>query len=298
VSAFSGRGPDGGAERVGALSEGEADDGAGPVKALSRRLGVFAKTFRRAAADEVAGEVRQAGYALGHWNFAAVGLPTLAGGVADAVFVDVRKAFDAVGVGIPSMSATFNVIGADVERRALEIRQAVGLIRRAGVLGAEVVTLCTGTRDVGDMWRAHPGNASDAAWHELREALDVLMEAALDGGVVLGIEPEPGNVVRDAAAAGRLLVELGDGAPVGIVFDPANLLSSETSGRRQGAILTEAVDVLGPRTVGVQLKGFEVMDYDLVFRLLERVPPVPLIVQDVSEGEAAGVRRELLRRYG
>ena len=261
---------------------------------IDQRLGIFARTFRRPTPAEVAAEVARAGYALAHWNFAAIGLPTLADDLPDTAFADVRAAFDAVGIGIPSISATYNVIGPDLERRAAETARAARLIRRArGLLGdLEAVTLCSGTRDPENIWRAHPDNARPEAWHDLRATLDVLLDAASDGGVVLGIEPEPGNVVRDAPTAARLLDELGADAPVGIIFDPANLLSPETMSQ-QAEILTEAVDLLGPRIVGVQLKDFDVMDYQLVFRLLERIAPVPLIVQDVTEAGAGQVRRDL-----
>jgi sugar phosphate isomerase/epimerase len=266
---------------------------------IDQRLGIFARTFRRPTPAEVAAEVARAGYALAHWNFAAIGLPTLADDLPDTAFADVRAAFDAVEIEIPSISATYNVIGPDTERRSAETTRAARLIRRArGLLGdLEAVTLCSGTRDPENIWRAHPGNAKPEAWHDLRATLDVLMDAASDGGVVLGIEPEPGNVVRDAPTAARLLDELGDDAPVGIIFDPANLLSPETMGQ-QARILTEAVDLLGPRIIGVQLKDFDVMDYQLVFQLLERLAPVPLIVQDVTEAEAGHVRRDLSRRHG
>ena len=107
----------------------------------------------------------------------------------------------------------------------------------------------------------------------------------------LGIEPEPGNVVRDARTAARLLDELGHDAPVGIVLDPANLLSPETVSR-QSEILAEAVDLLGPSVVGIQAKdvaasgsaaaGAGLLDYPGVFRQLARLAPVPLIVQDAA----------------
>jgi sugar phosphate isomerase/epimerase len=265
---------------------------------IEQRLGIFARTFRRPAPTEVAAELARAGYALAHWNFAAIGLPTLAGDLPDAAFTDVRAAFDAVEIGMPSISATYNVIGLDTERRVAETALAARLIRRARtLLGVEAVTLCTGTRDPEDIWRAHPDNAKPEAWRDLRATLDVLMDAASDGGVLLGIEPEPGNVVGDAPTAVRLLDELGDDAPVGIIFDAANLLSPETMSR-QAEILTEAVDLLGPRIVGAQLKDFDVLDYELVFQLLKRVAPVPLIIQDVTEADAGTVRRDLVRLHG
>ncbi|HWN32930.1 MAG TPA: sugar phosphate isomerase/epimerase [Pseudonocardia sp.] len=271
---------------------------------LAGRLGIFARTFRRATAAEVCAAVGAAGYPLAHWNFAAIGLPTLADGVAPPVFAEVRAACDAAGLGIPSVSGTFNTIDPDADRRAALTRQAMRLIGLAPLLGAEVVTLCTGTRDPANMWRAHPDNTTAPAWRDLLATLEPLLAAAADAGVLLGVEPEAGNVVRDAPTAARLLTELGTDAPVGIVFDPANLLDPSTA-HRQEDILTEAVDLLGPRIVGVQAKdvvdggysaaGAGAMDYDLVFRLLDRIDPVPVIVQDAVETDAARVRADLLR---
>jgi sugar phosphate isomerase/epimerase len=154
------------------------------------------------------------------------------------------------------------------------------------------------------MWRAHPHNVDEAAWSDLRHTLDRLLEAARDAGVRLGIEPEPGNVVRDAPVAAKLLDQLGDDAPIGIVLDPANLLSPQTI-PRQSQILGQALDLLGNRVVGVQAKdvvssgysaaGAGLMDYPAVFTQLARFAPVPLIVQDADERDAARVRIDLLR---
>jgi sugar phosphate isomerase/epimerase len=273
---------------------------------LAPRLGIFARTFRRDTAAEVAAAVAGAGYALAHWNFAAVGRSTLASDVDDDAFGAVREAFDAAGLGIPSVSATFNAVHPDADLRAVQTARAVRLIGLVPGLGAEVVTLCTGTRDTEDMWRAHPGNADPSAWADLRHSLDPLLEAARDAGVRLGIEPEPANVVRDAPAAARLLDELGPEAPIGIVLDPANLLTPATVDR-QGEILDQAITLLGARILGVQAKdvvasgysaaGAGLMDYPGVFAALAPVAPVPVVVQDATEDDAARVRADLLRWY-
>jgi sugar phosphate isomerase/epimerase len=272
------------------------------VTGFEARLGIFARTFRRSTAAEVAAAVRDAGYALGHWNFAAIGLPTLTEDAAE--FLNVRAAFDDVGITIPSMSATFNLIHPDADFREEHTARAARLISHAGALGADVVTLCTGTRDTENMWRGHPDNTSPEAWHDLRAGLDVLLTAAADANVTLGIEPETGNVIRDATAATRLLDEVGEDAPIGIIFDPANLLSPATI-NRQTEILTDAVGQLGPRIVGVQAKdvvesgysaaGAGSMDFDMVFRLLAQLADVPVIVQDATEDDAARVRTDLVR---
>lgn len=271
---------------------------------FAERLGIFARTFVRDRADEVAAAVADAGYPLAHWNFAAIGLPTLAAAVDESVFLDVRHAFAAVRIGIPSISATYNVIHPQPGVRAQQTAEAVRLIGLAPLLGADVVTLCTGTRDPENMWRAHPDNTSPEAWSDLRHTLDPLLVAAQASGVRLGIEPEPGNVIRDAPTAARLLDQLGDEAPIGIVLDPANLLTPDTVGR-QDEIIGEAVDLLGDRVIGAQAKdvvasgysaaGAGMMDYPAVLAQLDRVGPVPLVVQDASESDAARVRADLIR---
>ena len=128
-------------------------------------------------------------------------------------------------------------------------------------------------------------------------------------GVRLGIEPEPGNVVADAALGRRLLDELGEDARlVGIVLDPANLVP-ESALTRQEEILRQAFSVLGPQTVALHAKdvvtgggyaaaGLGRLDYDLVFELYESLPvPVPVIVQDAVEHDVARTREFLLRRW-
>ncbi|MBM2618611.1 sugar phosphate isomerase/epimerase [Actinoplanes sp. LDG1-06] len=269
---------------------------------MNLSLGIFARTFVRDTPAEVAGAVGAAGYRLAHWNFAAIGLPTLTFDIDR--FGEVHRSFDAAGIGIPSVSGTFNVIHPDVELRERQTAEAVRLIGLVPLLGADVVTLCTGTRDPENMWRAHPGNTDPDAWTDLRKTLDPLLEAAESAGVRLGVEPEPGNVIRDAPTAARLLAELGDDAPVGIVLDPANLLTPQTVSR-QNEILGEAVDLLGDRVVGAQAKdvvtagysaaGAGLMNYPAVLAQLNRIAPVPLIVQDASEADAPRVRADLLR---
>jgi sugar phosphate isomerase/epimerase len=273
---------------------------------LTCRLGIFARTFRRDTPAEVASAVAAAGYALAHWNFAAVGLSTLAADMDDAQFAEVREAFDTAGLRIPSVSGTFNMVHPDTELRARQTEQTVRLIGLVRQLGADVVTLCTGTRDPHNMWQAHPANHDPSAWSDLRRTLDPLLEAARGAGIRLGVEPEHANVVRDAQTAARLLDELGADAPIGIVLDPANLLTPQTI-TRQDEIISAAIDLLGGWIIATHAKdvvasgysaaGAGQMNYPAVFTQLARIAPVPMIVQDAAEDDAARVHDDLLRWY-
>jgi sugar phosphate isomerase/epimerase len=270
-------------------------------------LGIFARTFPRPSADEAATAVSRARFGLVQLNLSAVGLPTLpAPDEHEALdFGAIRRAFEARGIGIWGLSASYNMIHPDPVVREAQTAAAIALIGRAAELGVTAVTLCTGSRDPDDMWHRHPGNGEPAAWHDLRASLDRLLPAAAAAGVRLGIEPEPGNVISDAARAGRLLDELGgDAGRCGIIFDPANLVTVDTAGQ-QADILAEAAGLLAGSIFCVHAKdvvgsgyaaaGTGKLDYGLVFRLLAGMAGrTPLIVQDAAEDDVARVRDFLL----
>lgn len=221
-------------------------------------------------------------------------------------FAGIRSSFEAHGVRIWGLSCTYNLIHPDLAQRADYSARAEWLIGRAPELGARFVTLCSGTRDPDDMWRAHPANSSPEAWAELRSGLDRLLPAAEGAGVRLGIEPEPGNIVADAGGASELLAELGrDARFIGIVLDPANLVTPDTA-FDQDRILRHAFASLGDETVCLHAKdvvatgayaaaGLGKLDYELVFELHAALPvPVPVVIQDSSEADVPRTRQFLL----
>src|SRR5207244_8531966 len=110
------------------LRQGDCAVSAAPR--LSHRLGIFARTFPRETPEEVAAAVKQAGFALAHWNFAALGRPTLAEDIDDETFARVRAAFDSAGVAIPSVSVTYNVVHPDKQLRQPQTAAAADLIGR------------------------------------------------------------------------------------------------------------------------------------------------------------------------
>jgi len=103
-------------------------------------------------------------------------------------------------------------------------RQAFAAIAAAApLMGAHLVTLCTGSRDAENQWRAHPDNQSAAAWQDLLDEFAQILPLAERQDLILGVEPERGNVIDSAARARRLLDTLGSDR-VKIVLDAANLV--------------------------------------------------------------------------
>jgi len=267
--------------------------------------GIFARIFPRPSASEVARAVADAGFSLVQLNLSSFGLPTLPDpgidGAGRPPYDEIAGAFAAEGVTIWGLSATYNIIHPDLARRRRETAAAKELIAHAHLTGASVVTLCTGTRDPDNMWRGDPANSDAEAWRDMRATIDELLGAAAPAGVRLGIEPEPANVVSDAAAASRLLDELGGNSRlVGIVLDPANLVTTADPADH-ARILAEAFERLAPAVVCLHAKdvsdgGFSApgsggLDFGLVYRLRQSLPlAVPVVIQDTAEPDASAAR--------
>jgi sugar phosphate isomerase/epimerase len=208
-----------------------------------QRLGIFAKTFERSSVDAVFAAAAGHGLATVQFNMACAGLPSLPDDVPDAVATAIAGSAARHRIDIAALSGTFNMIHPDRAVRRDGSARLRRLIAATSALGTGIVTLCTGTRDPLDPWRAHPDNARPAAWRDLVESLGDALQAAAAADIVLAVEPEPGNVVSSARKA-RILLDEMDSRHLGIVLDPANLLE-ECSPAASRARIDEALDLLG-----------------------------------------------------
>lgn len=276
------------------------------VDDLERQIGAFARIFPRPTAAEVADAFVRNGLVQVQLNLNAIGLPTIPdhGTLAGIDLAAIRAAFEDRQRSIWGISATYNVIHPDRELRIRSTAAAAGFIRALAPTGATAATLCTGSRNSENMWSRHPDNATAAAWYDMRESLDALLAAAGESDVLLAVEPEPGNVIAGTAEAVRLLKELGpDGARIGFILDPANLVS-EHDRDGHSAVLREAFDLLGEKTICLHAKdtvpweetlaGRGVVDYELILNLRSGLPrSVPLIIQDATEEQIPQLRARL-----
>lgn len=273
-------------------------------------FGIFARVFPAGSARVVAQAVAAAGYSLAQLNLRALGLSTIPGADdwCEIEPATIRADFAASGIGCWGLSCSYNMAHPDPALRRVGTLAAIDLIGRATEFGVSAVTLCTGSRDAVRMWAFHPDNSTEAAWRDMRAELDLLLSAAARAGVVLAIEPERGNIVRDAAAAVRLYSELGtDASLVGIVADSANLLAG-VSPRDHHDVLEDSFTSLADHIVCLHAKdlvpwadtldGHGVVDYDQVATLYSRLDlHAPVIVQDVTAAQAAGALTFLSGRF-
>jgi sugar phosphate isomerase/epimerase len=217
--------------------------------------GVFARTYAGTDPAPLFARIAADGFRGVQFNLTCVGLAPLPASLPDGVASSVGQLARAAGLTLCALSGTYNMVHPDPARRGAARSGFANVLSAARAMGAPIVTLCTGSRDPQDMWKAHPGNAAPDAWSDLRRELDHALAAAEAAGLVLAIEPEPGNVVADAALARRLLDEVGS-ARLGIVLDAANILGPETLAR-QAEVVAHAVDLLGPDIVLTHAKDID-----------------------------------------
>ena len=263
------------------------------------RLGIFAKTFAGSDPATVMGAARAAGFDAFQYNMACSGLAAMPDELTEAQVAAVAKASRATGVAVAAVSGTYNMIHPDPAVRAVGLRRLGLLIDHAAGMGTGMVTLCTGTRDAEDQWRHHPDNASPEAWRDLLDEMGKACALAEARGVVLGVEPELANVVNGAAAARRLIDELGSTAVV-IVLDPANLFEV-ADGAERARLVDEAVGLLGDRIAMAHAKdrhadgrfataGKGVIDFAHFLGALRKAGFVgDLVTHGLAAEEAAGV---------
>ena len=209
------------------------------------KLGIFAKTFSGSTPLQVLSSARAAGYEAVQYSMDCSGLASLPLEISDAAADAVYAASTETGVTIAALSATYNMIDPNRSQRE-EGRRSFGVIAAsARRMGAGLLTVCTGSCDPHNQWRYHPDNSGAEAWQEMCEEFRLLIAIADKYDVMLGVEPELGNVVSSALRASKMIDELRSDR-IRIILDPANLFEIE-SAERQKMLIEDAIALLTDR---------------------------------------------------
>ncbi len=273
------------------------------------RLGILTKTFVRPNLAETLDAVAACGLSWVQFNFASAGLPSLPEKIDPALVSAIACEMKRRHLAVAAVSGTFNMIDPDLAKRREGLRRFDGIAASCAALDAPMVTLCTGTRDPVDMWRAHPQNDSAEAWLDLHATMQEALKIADKYDVLLGVEPETTNVISTAKKARRLLDEMAS-PRLKIIMDAANLFLPG-QGARMTEILDEAFALLGRDVALAHAKDFRdgkevehiaagrgLLDWPRVLRLLRDTGyNGPLILHSLAEEEVktsvAFLRQEL-----
>jgi sugar phosphate isomerase/epimerase len=263
------------------------------------QIGIFAKTFAGQSPDVVFAAMQASGFSRCQFNMACSGLAAFPDVISDAVVADFNLARERHGIAVDALSATYNMIHPDSGLRSQGAAQFEVLARFAKAAKIPLLTLCTGSRDAHDSWAYHPDNQSPEAQRDLLMSMERAIAVAEAHDLLLGIEPEHGNVINTAQAAVALIDELQSNR-VRIVLDPANLIADET-GTAQHAVIGEAIDLLGEHVVMAHAKdrdasghvvaaGRGIVDFTYFLAHLKAIGFLgPLVTHGLRADEAADV---------
>jgi sugar phosphate isomerase/epimerase len=263
------------------------------------KLGIFASTFAGSTPLEVLSAAKRAGYEAVQYTMACSGLPALPSEISDEAAEAVYAASIKTGVAIAALSATYNMIDPNLSKREEGRRSFAVIAASARRMGANLLTVCTGSRDPHNQWRYHPDNSGAEAWQEMCKEFQLLLPIADKHDVMLGVEPELGNVVSSAQRARKLVDTLGS-ERIRIVLDPANLFEIESAERRK-MLIEDAIALLKDRISLAHAKdrlvdgrfataGTGVLDYRHFLTVLQRSGfRGPLITHSLKADEAERV---------
>ena len=259
------------------------------------RLGIFAKTFVRPTVEATFDVVAAHKFDCVQFNFACAGLPSVPEQISPALPAKIATAAKMRGLEIAAVSGTFNMIHSDKAQRDAGFRGLEAIAASCQALGTRLITLCTGTRDPNDMWRAHPDNDSENVWRDLLASMQRAVQIAERHDLCLGIEPELANVINSAPKARRLLDEM-KSPRLRIIMDGANLLRPSDMARAR-SIWQGAFDLLAPDIAMVHAKditndgrfvaaGKGALDYRFYVELIRKANFTgPFVLHGLAENE-------------
>lgn len=236
-------------------------------------IGAYIRTWREPTIKHVFEKMSSQGIYIGQFNMSCIGESTLPTSINHEKINMVRQCSADYNIRLFGLSGTFNIIYANKE----DFKHFSYLLEIAKELSISHITICTGTYSTKNMWSPDPKNQSDEAWDCMLQAIERLLLLAETEKIIIGIEPEPSNIVSNALAAKRLLNHF-DTNFLKIVMDGANLLSNSTR-EKQAVLLTEAFRLLADDLICVHCKDFISngkfvaagkgdMDYSLYLKLL------------------------------
>ncbi|GAB2567187.1 sugar phosphate isomerase/epimerase family protein [Gracilibacillus alcaliphilus] len=260
-------------------------------------LGILTDTIKRHSIEETFQAIQS--YHLRHvqLDLSSVGLPTLPERIDVEAVKRINLAAEEYDINISAVSGTFNMAHPDeaVREEGLKRLQTLAVMTKS--MGSPIITLCTGSRDEENMWRWHPDNQTEEAWHDMSNCLEQALKIAKEHEIVLAIETEASNVVNSAKRCKEIIDQM-QSPYLKVIMDGANLFQPNQYDDMQGTI-QEGFDLLGDDIVLSHAKdiahepglhfvaaGEGILDYAYYLSLLSQdYDEIPLIMHGLSEDQ-------------
>ena len=230
--------------------------GAAPQTPSVPPLGVLlATTYTTGTVEERLDRAKAGGFTCVQMAMDCAGLPEMPDAIPADLPGRIRRAAAARGIEIASLTGTFNMTHPDPEERKAGLRRLRVIAEACAGMGTSNIHICTGTRNPRSKWAPHPDNGLPDAWRDMAACIREAAEIARQTNVVLGFEPEVGNVVDSGQKARRIMDEIGS-PHVKVTLDPANLFHTGELAR-QAEILDETFALVGKDIVMTHAKDVD-----------------------------------------
>ncbi len=218
-------------------------------------IGIFAKTYLGQSFPSIIERIIDEGYQSMHFNFSCVGLSPLPTDISPEIIGTIKESMDGRPLNMCGVSATFNMIHPDPTIRNSGLHSLKIIAQHCLPIGTSFISLCTGTRNETDKWKAHPDNGRIESWSDLLSSMENAIRIAEEHDIRLGVEPEIHNVVNSISKARDLLNEM-KSPHLRIIFDVANLIESDMAQNKILSIIDEGLDMLGDSLEMVHAKDY------------------------------------------
>ena len=217
------------------------------------RVGILSGDFAPTNIDSLFGKMQNLGFAsaqLAFSSFIEIGfIPNgeieIPEKIDAAIIAHIKKSAENHGIDIIACGGTFNMAHPDRRVRDEGLKRFKYLAESAGNLDCKIISLCTGSRNTGHLWRYHPDNNTPEAWADMIDTVKKAVEIAEKYNIVLAAETEMANIVNSPEKAKKMMDEV-NSPSLKMIMDCANLFpAGEAKKENVRRIVRSAFDIFG-----------------------------------------------------
>jgi sugar phosphate isomerase/epimerase len=216
---------------------------------------LLATTYTTGTIEERLDRAKAAGLDCVQMAMNCAGLPEMPDQIPAELPGRIRRAAADRNIKVASVTGTFNMAHPDPEQRKEGLRRLRVIAESCSGMGTSYIHICTGTRNTRNIWAPHPDNDLPETWKDMAACFREAAEIARQANVILGFEPEVGNVVDSAQKSRRIMDEIGS-PHLKVTLDPSNLFHTGELPRMK-EILDEAFAIVGKDIVMTHAKDLD-----------------------------------------
>ncbi len=274
------------------------------------QLGIRLHDTKKLPFEERIADVRELGFSCGHLALAKVidEFSTKDEALTPGLAMYMKNVFAKNHVDIAVLGCYLNLANPNEEQLKKIVHRYMAHVRFASWLGCGVVGTETGCPN--ETYSFVPECHGEEALQLFIRNLRPVVDYAEKMGVCMAIEPVAKHIVSTPARARRVLDEIGS-PNLQIILDPVNLLA-DFNYRNAGAIIDEAIELLGDDVAVVHIKdykvedgklmsraaGFGEMDYTSLLKWMkEKKPFIQATLEDTNPGNNIQAKEYIRRLY-